>query len=80
MLRSSKVWKITEQLNAEFQRKAREDKELYPNEQCNLMDNGSALRQRTFLQRSRKSHRKFMSKVGILKSKDGKDLIEEAEI
>ena len=67
------------QLNAEFQRKAREDKELYLNEQCNLMDNGSA-KTKDFFYKDQGSHREVQAKVGILKSKEGKDLVEEAEI
>ena len=68
-----------QQLNAEFERKAREDKELYLNEQCNLMDNGSA-KTKDFFTKIKEVTGKFRSKVGILKSKDGKDLVEEAEI
>ncbi|XP_062826436.1 uncharacterized protein LOC134296169 [Anolis carolinensis] len=69
------------QLNAQFQRLARRDKELFLNKQCMEVEEDNRIgRKRDLFQKIRNMGGKFQAKMGMIKNKDGKDLTEAEEI
>uniref|UniRef100_A0A803TCU4 ribonuclease H n=1 Tax=Anolis carolinensis TaxID=28377 RepID=A0A803TCU4_ANOCA len=69
------------QLNAQFQRLARRDKELFLNKQCMEVEEDNRIgRTRDLFQKIRNIGGKFQAKMGMIKNKDGKDLTEAEEI
>uniref|UniRef100_A0A803T1Q9 Reverse transcriptase domain-containing protein n=1 Tax=Anolis carolinensis TaxID=28377 RepID=A0A803T1Q9_ANOCA len=68
------------QLNAQFQRLARRDKELFLNKQCMEVEDNRIGRTRDLFQKIRNIRCKFQAKMGMIKNKDGRDLTEAEEI
>ena len=69
------------QLTAEFRRKAREDKEKYLKDECIEMEHHSiGGRPKDFFKKIKEITGKYTAKVGTIKSTDGKDLTEDAQI
>ena len=68
-------------LNADFQRQARKDKETYLNKECmEIEENNKIGRTRDLFKKIRDITGKFTPKIGVMKNRDGKDLVEEFEI
>ncbi|XP_062826487.1 uncharacterized protein LOC134296190 [Anolis carolinensis] len=68
-------------LNAQFHRLARRDKELFLNKQCMEVEEDNRIgRTRDLFQKIRNIGCKFQAKMGMIKNKDGKDLTEAEEI
>uniref|UniRef100_A0A803T5C1 ribonuclease H n=1 Tax=Anolis carolinensis TaxID=28377 RepID=A0A803T5C1_ANOCA len=69
------------QLNAQFQRLARRDKELFLNKQCMEVEEDNRIRRtRDLFQKIRNIRGKFQAKMGMIKNKDDRDLTEVEEI
>ena len=63
------------QLNAEFQRRARRDKEAFLNDQCKeIEENNRMIKTRGHLKKIRDTKGPFHSKMGTIKDKNGMDL------
>ena len=66
---------------AEFRRKAREDKEKYLKDEWKEMENHSiGGRPKGFFKKIKDMTGKYTAKIGSVKSADGKDLTEDAQI
>eukprot|EP00112_Aurelia_sp_Birch-Aquarium-sp1_P017362 Seg4013.4 transcript_id=Seg4013.4/GoldUCD/mRNA.D3Y31 product="hypothetical protein" protein_id=Seg4013.4/GoldUCD/D3Y31 len=69
------------ELNAEFQRKARRDKQKIFKDQCKTIEESNKKgRTRDLFKRIREITGMFTPRIGIVKNKQGKDLSEEAEV
>ena len=69
------------QLNAEFQRIARRDKEAFLNEQCKEREENNRMRQtRDLFKKTGDTKGTFHSRMGTMKDRNGKDLTEAGEI
>ena len=68
-------------LNAEFQRKARRDKNAFFNEQCKeVEENNRVGKTRNLLKKIRNTKGTFHAKMGLIKDRNGMDLTETEEI
>ena len=69
------------QLNAEFQRIARRDKEAFLNEQCKEIEENNRMRKtRDLFKKTGDTKGTFHSRMGTMKDRNGKDLTEAGEI
>ena len=69
------------ELTAEFRRKARKDKEKYLKDECKEMENRRiGGRPKDFFKKIKEITGRYTAKVGTIKSADGKDLTEDAQI
>ena len=69
------------QLDAEFQRKARKDKKAFLSEQCNKTEENNRIgKTRDIFEKIVDIKGTFHAKMGIIKDRNGKDLIEAEEI
>ena len=69
------------QLNAEFQRIARRDKEAFFNEQCKEIEENNRMgKTRDLIKNSGDTKGTFHAKMDTIKERNGKDLIEAEEI
>ena len=69
------------QLNAEFQRIARRDKEAFFNEQCKEIEEDNRMgKTRDLIKKSGDTKGMFHAKMDTIKDRNGKDLIETEEI
>ena len=69
------------QLNAKFQRIARRDKKAFFNEQCKeIEENNRRGKTRDLLKKTGDIKEKFHAKMGTIKDRNGKDLIEAEDI
>ena len=69
------------QLNAEFQRIARRDKEAFFNEQCKEIEENNRMgKTRDLIKNSGDTKGTFHAKMDTIKDRNGKDLIEAEEI
>ena len=69
------------QLNAEFQRIARRDKEAFLNEQCKEIEENNRMRKtRELFKKTGDTKGTFHSRMGTMKDRNGKDLTEAGEI
>ena len=69
------------QLNAEFQRTARRDKKAFLNEQCkNVKENNRMGKTRDIFKKIGDRKGTFHAKMGMIKDRNSKDLIEAEEI
>ena len=69
------------QLNAEFQRIARRDKEAFFNEQCKEIEEDNRMgKTRDLIKKSGDTKGTFHAKMDTIKDRNGKDLIETEEI
>ena len=61
-------------MNAEFQRKARRDKEAFLNDQCKeIEENNRMIKTRGHLKKIRDTKGPFHSKMGTIKDRNGRD-------
>ena len=68
-------------LSAEFQRVARRDKKAFLSEQCKEIEKNSKMGEtRNLFKKIRDNKGTFHAKMGIIKDRNGKDLIEAEEI
>ena len=68
-------------LNAEFQRKARRDKKAFLSDQCKEIEENNRMRKtRDLFKKIRDTKGKFQSKMGMIKYRNGMDLIEAEDI
>ena len=68
-------------LNAEFQRIARRDKKAFFSDQCKeIEDNNRMGKTRDLFKKIRHTKRTFHAKMGTIKDRNGKDLIEAEDI
>ena len=66
------------QLNAEFQRTAREGKKVFLSEQCKEIEENNRMGKiRELFEKIRDTKGTFHAKMGTIKDRDGKDLTEE---
>ena len=69
------------QLNTEFQRKARRDKKAFLSGQCKEIEENNRMRKtRDFFKKIRDTKRKFHAKMGTIKDRNSKDLIEAEDV
>ena len=69
------------QLNAEFQRIAKRDKNAFLSEQCTeIEENNKMGKTRDIFEKTRHTKGTFHAKIGIIKDKNGKDLTEAEKI
>ena len=69
------------QLDAEFQRKARRDKKVFLSEQCNKTEENNRIgKTRDLFKKIGDTMGTFHPKMGTIKNRNGKDLIEAEEI
>ena len=69
------------QLNAEFQRIARRDKEAFFNEQCKEIEEDNRMgKTRDLIKKSGDTKGTFHAKMDTIKDRNGKDLIDTEEI
>ena len=69
------------QLNAEFQRIARRDKEAFLNEQCKEIEENNRMRKtRDLFKKTGDTKGTFHSRMGTMKDRNGKDLTEAEDI
>ena len=69
------------QLNAEFQRTARRDKETFLSEQCKeIEENNTIGKTRDLVKKIRDTKGTFHAKMGTRKDRNGMDLTEAADI
>ena len=69
------------QLNAEFQRIAKRDKNAFLSEQCTeIEENNKMGKTRDIFEKTRHTKGTFHAKIGIIKDKNGKDLTKTEEI
>ena len=69
------------QLNAEFQRIARRDKETFFNEQCKEIEENNRMgKTRDLVKKTGDTKGTFHTKMDTIKDRNGKDLIEAEEI
>ena len=69
------------QLNADFQRIARRDKEAFLNEQCKEIEENNRMRKtRDLFKKTGDTKGTFHSRMGTMKDRNGKDLTEAGEI
>ena len=69
------------QLNAEFQRIARRDKKAFFNEQCKkIEENNRRCKIRDIFKKIGNIKGKFHQKLGTIRDRNGKDLVEAEEI
>ena len=69
------------QVNAEFQRIARRDKKAFFNEQCKEIEENDRIgKTRDLLKKIEDIKGTFHSQMGLIKDRNGKDLIEAEEI
>ena len=69
------------QLNAEFQRIARRDKEAFFNEQCKEIEENNRMgKTRDLVKKTGDTKGTFHTKMDTIKDRNGKDLIEAEEI
>ena len=69
------------QLNAEFHRIARRDKEAFFNEQCKEIEEDNRMgKTRDLIKKSGDTKGTFHAKMDTIKDRNGKDLIETEEI
>ena len=69
------------QLNAEFQKIARRDKKAIFNEQCLIIEEKSKRgRTRALIRKTGNIKGAFHPKMGTMKDKNGRDLVDTAEI
>ena len=69
------------QLDAEFQRKARRDKKVFLSEQCNKTDENNRIgKTRDLFKKIVDTKGTFHARMGTIKNRNGKDLIEAEEI
>ena len=68
-------------LKTEFQRRARRDKKAFLSEQCNeIEENNTMGKTRDLIKKIGDTKGTFHAKMGIIKDRNGKDLIEAEEI
>ena len=68
-------------LNAEFQRKARRDKEAFLSNQCKEIEENSRMgKTRDFFKKIRDTKGTFYTKMGSIKDRNGRDLTEAEDI
>ncbi|CAM4842093.1 unnamed protein product [Rotaria magnacalcarata] len=68
-------------LNAEFQRRARRDREKHINDQCQqIEDNNRKGKTRDLFKKIDEIKRTFHAKIGTIKDKQGRDLMEKEDI
>ena len=69
------------QLNAEFQRIARRDKKVFLSEQCKEIEENNSMRKtRDLFKKIRDTKGTFHARMGMIKDRNSKDLIEAEEI
>ena len=69
------------QLNAEFQRIARRDKKAFFNIQCiKIEENNREQRTRDLFRKIRNIKATFCAKMGTIKDRNGRDLVDNKEI
>ncbi|KAF7249083.1 Craniofacial development protein 2 [Varanus komodoensis] len=68
------------QLNAEFQRIVRRDKNAFLNEQCKEIEENNRMRTRDLFKKIGDMKGKFHAKMGMIKDQNGRDLTEAEEI
>ena len=69
------------QLDAEFQRKARRDKKVFLSEQCNKTEESNRIgKTRDLFKKIVDTKGTFHARMGTIKDRNGKDLIEAEEI
>ena len=64
------------QLNAEFQRTAREDKEAFFNKQCLIKEENNKRGRRDLFRKIGNIKGAFHPKMGTIKDKNGRDLVD----
>ena len=68
------------QLNAEFQRIARQDKKAFLSDQCKETENNRMGKTTDLIKKIRHTKEIFHAKMGIIKDRNSKDLTEAKEI
>ena len=68
------------QLNAEFQRIARQDKKAFLSDQCKETENNRMGKTTDLIKKIRYTKEIFHAKMGIIKDRNSKDLTEAKEI
>ena len=68
-------------LNAEFQRTARRDKNVFFNNQCKEIEENNRMgKTRDFFKKIRDTNGTFHAKMGLIKDRNGRDLTEAEDI
>ena len=68
-------------LNAEFQRLSRRDKKAFLSDQCKEIEENNRMgKARDLFKKIRDTNRTFHAKMGTIKDRNGKDLIEAEDI